>query len=495
MGAKYVAPPSALTDSCAQNIVDPLMAMNSAQSASGSVKRTVAYGETPATEPAADPAMPAVSGFEATLIGEAQPVRPPGYHTTAALGATEAAVEVSTIAPTPAASSRSAAMTVSQVRSTILPRVELRDGQPFVLHSDRLRYQHRKKLGEGGVGEVHMAHDNDIERAVAVKRLRPGLQGTSALSRFVEEIRTVGQLEHPGIVPVHDVGLDEEGNFYFVMKYVEGQTLEQIIEKLVAGDPDTHKHFPFERRVEVFKGILEAMAYAHDKGIVHRDLKPANIMIGPYGEVVVMDWGLAKQVGQQSASDLLPSTDEPTGGDEVQRSRRMHETRVGSLLGTPYYMSPEQARGQHTTLDQRSDIYSLSVLFHEFLTGRHYLHGKTELAQVIHGVVSEEVTPHGNWSSAHQADVPADLRHFVIKGLVKDPTHRYATVHEMLDRLERRAEGDIPCECPVTFTMQAVNETRSLLARHARAGTAFVAVFLLTSIASMIYSAVHLLRA
>ena len=341
-----------------------------------------------------------------------------------------------------------------------------------------------------------MALDNDIERAVAVKKLRPGLQGTSALSRFVEEIRTVGQLEHPGIVPVHDVGLDEEGQFYFVMKYVEGETLESVIEKLAAGDPVTHRHYPFERRVEIFKGILEAMAYAHDKGIVHRDIKPANIMIGPYGEVVVMDWGLAKKVGQAATADLLPAApDENPTSEDVQRSRRMHETRVGSLLGTPLYMSPEQARGQHTTLDQRSDIYSLSVLFHEFLLLRHYLHGKSDLAQVIHGVVSQEVGPHGDWSSPHQSPVPADLRHFVIKGLHKDPAQRYGSVREMLDRLERRAEGDIPCECPVTFSMQAVNETRTFLSRHALAGTALLAVFLLTSIASMIYSAVHLLRA
>ncbi|RYE94543.1 MAG: serine/threonine protein kinase [Myxococcales bacterium] len=468
----------------------------------GSSQRTVGYEEAP---PGGRP-VAAVSGFEATIVGEsAASGRPISFHT-AALGATEAAPEgtrsVATLgAPAsgggPTAGpggSPTAGVTTLLPRSTVLPRVELRDGQPFVLHSDRLRYQTRKKLGEGGVGEVHLALDNDIERSVAVKRLRPGLQGTSALSRFVEEIRTVGQLEHPGIVPVHDVGLDEEGQFYFVMKYVDGQTLEQLIEKLAAGDAESHRHFPFERRVEIFKGILEAMAYAHDRGIVHRDLKPANIMVGPYGEVVVMDWGLAKKVGQPSVSDL-PAADEAASAGDVQRSHRLHETRVGSLLGTPFYMSPEQARGQHSTLDQRSDIYSLSVLFHEFLLLRHLLHGRSDLAQVIHAVVSEEATVHGDWTSPHQSPVPADLRHFVLKGLQKDPAKRYATVHEMLERLERRAAGDIPCECPVTLSMQAMNEGHNLLVRHPMLASGALMVLLLTGVASMVYSAVHLLRA
>jgi serine/threonine-protein kinase len=185
----------------------------------------------------------------------------------------------------------------SLARSTVLPRVESTTGRLQIVTSDRHRYEELRMLGEGGMGEVLAARDNDIERTVAVKRLKPGVQAASTLARFVDEIRTVGRLEHPNIMPIHDVGVDEQGQYYFVMKYLDGETLENIIEKLRDGDPVYLRRYPFERRVELFVGILEAIAYAHGHHIIHRDIKPANIMVGPYGEVMVMDWGLAKPIG------------------------------------------------------------------------------------------------------------------------------------------------------------------------------------------------------
>jgi serine/threonine protein kinase len=119
-----------------------------------------------------------------------------------------------------------------------------------------------------------------------------------ASSRFADEVRAVGQLEHPNIVPVHDVGIDETGQHYLVMKYVQGETLESIIEHLAAGDPSYVARFPQEHRARIFLSILQALRYAHGRGIIHRDIKPANIMVGPHGEVTVMDWGLAKTVGR-----------------------------------------------------------------------------------------------------------------------------------------------------------------------------------------------------
>ena len=113
------------------------------------------------------------------------------------------------------------------------------------------------------------------------------MESPEALARFVEEIRTTGGLEHPNIVPIHDVGLDEKGRYYFIMKYVDGETLESILARLRAGDRETHARYGFERRVEIFKGVLEAIAYAHARGYIHRDIKPANIMVGAFGEVLV----------------------------------------------------------------------------------------------------------------------------------------------------------------------------------------------------------------
>ena len=125
------------------------------------------------------------------------------------------------------------------------------------------------------MGEVSLEHDNDIGRTVAVKRLAADLDHPDSLVRFIAEVQTIGQLEHPNIIPIHDVGLDQDGRYYFVMKYVDGETLESIITKLAAGDPDYHARYPFEVRVEMFLGLLHALQYAHDQGVVHRDIKPA----------------------------------------------------------------------------------------------------------------------------------------------------------------------------------------------------------------------------
>jgi len=136
-----------------------------------------------------------------------------------------------------------------------------------------------------------LAQDRDIGRKVALKRLHTphdhgGTPSPSSLARFVDEVRTVGQLEHPNIVPIHDVGVDEAGNYFFVMKYVDGVTLEDVVEKLKAGEPDAVARYTIARRVEMFVGILRALEYAHQRGIIHRDLKPANVMVGDNGEVI-----------------------------------------------------------------------------------------------------------------------------------------------------------------------------------------------------------------
>jgi len=244
------------------------------------------------------------------------------------------ALDATTVDPNVTLGAPSAGVNTS-LRTTVLPRVEIVGAESKVVADGKIRYELAQRLGEGGVGEVVLARDNDIERDVAIKRLRPELQGSHAsLLRFAEEVRTVGRLEHPNIVPIHDVGIHANGEYFFVMKYVEGETLEAIIDKLAAGDPVYHRRYPFERRVEIMMGVLEAVAYAHAKKIIHRDLKPANVMVGPYGEVVVMDWGLAREVSGPETADRAASSPDTTG------KQRLWQTQVGSLLGTPAYMSP-----------------------------------------------------------------------------------------------------------------------------------------------------------
>jgi serine/threonine-protein kinase len=330
-------------------------------------------------------------------------------------------------------------------RSTVLPRVEMVGAIPRLVVQGKPRYERTRRLGAGGLGEVDGARDNDIGRDVAVKRLRPEVTSNAALARFVEEVRTIGRLEHPNIVPIHDVGVDERGEYYFVMKYVDGETLESIVEKLAAGDAEYHARYGFERRVQIFMALLEAVAFAHAKGIVHRDIKPANVMVGQYGEVVLMDWGIAKRLRGEGEA---PIEGAPAPAGTAKRGA-LFATMAGEIVGTPAYMSPEQARAE--AVDERTDLYSLSVLLHEFLSLHHPLETKQTLKEMLEGVIHEPAPLAGLITSPYQPRVPMDLSWFVRKGLAKHPANRYASAQEMIERLTRRAEGEVPVNCHVTF--------------------------------------------
>lgn len=336
---------------------------------------------------------------------------------------------------------------------TVLPRLEPGPHGPVVTRARLPRFEVRATLGSGGMGEVLEVEDRDIGRTVAVKRMKAGAADTGALLRFADEVRTVGRLEHPNVVPVHDVGLDEDGRPLLVMKRIRGETLDAIIRRLQAGDAATHAAWPFERRVEAFRGILNAVAFAHAHGVLHRDLKPANVMVGDTGEVVVLDWGLACPLGTAAAP-----AEEAISGD------RISQTRAGSVVGTPAYMSPEQVRGE--PLDARSDVYSLCVLFHEFLGLRHYLAERPDEAAAMQGVLEVEAPILRLHRHPAQPVVPMDLLWFVARGLRKDPARRYPTVRDLLAALDERARGRIPIRCHVTFSMRLAREVEGLVARH-----------------------------
>ncbi len=364
----------------------------------------------------------------------------------------------------PADSSTSAAMGVSVSAVVAAGRLP-----PLAVFGQGLRYQASEVVGSGGIGQVLRARDADIDRTVALKRLHAETRGAENVARFAEEVRTLGALEHPNIVPIHDVGIDAKGPF-LVMKYVDGQTLEDVIDKLRAGDAEAHAYFTFERRVEIFTGILEAVAYAHARGVLHRDIKPANVMIGRFGEVTVMDWGLAKTRAEAASAAL------PEGAAKTASSPRL--THVGALLGTPAYMSPEQARGEPLT--ERSDIYSLCVLFCELLTLEHYLGDCTTVAAALKGVATRSPPHPSVHQSAHQPIVPMDLGYFVLEGLAKDPAARHGSVSDMLARLASRAEGIIKVSCSATFLMRAASSLSRTVTRYPHAalritvGAAFV---------------------
>jgi serine/threonine-protein kinase len=227
------------------------------------------------------------------------------------------------------------------------------------------RCELREEIGRGGMGAVLAGRDPALDRPLAVKVLLPDRAGDADLERrFLAEAQICGRLQHPGVVPVHDVGRLEDGRPYFTMKLVKGRTLAGLLAERKSPADD------LPRWVGVFEQVCQAVAYAHSRGVIHRDLKPANVMVGEFGEVQVMDWGLAKVLtGAAPASAVAPAEAPPrstiytvrTGGDALSRD--------GTVLGTPAYMAPEQARGEVDVLDARADVFGLGAVLCVILTG------------------------------------------------------------------------------------------------------------------------------
>jgi serine/threonine-protein kinase len=221
------------------------------------------------------------------------------------------------------------------------------------------RYELLEEIGRGGMGAVLRGHDPDLRRDLAVKLLLPEQQHDPAvLSRFTEEAQIGGQLQHPGIVPVYEVGRSAGQQPYFTMKLVRGRTLAALLRERKDPQQDLAR---FE---QIFEQVCQTMAYAHSRGVIHRDLKPSNIMVGAFGEVQVMDWGLAKVLAR---ADTAP----PVGGVRTSRSESGdNKTKLGWVAGTPAYMAPEQAAGDPGRLDQRCDVFGLGAILCEILAGQ-----------------------------------------------------------------------------------------------------------------------------
>jgi len=284
------------------------------------------------------------------------------------------------------------------------------------------------EIGAGGMGRVLEARDPDLRRTVAIKVLaRPHRVGREHLARFVAEAQTTSQLQHPNIVPLHDVGLTETGQVYFVMKKVEGRSLRQVIAALRAGED--REHFTLRRLLAMFVQICNAIAYAHDRGVLHRDIKPDNVMTGRFGEVLVMDWGVARLMGDD--------TEKVTPGKGVSRTTLV-ETLDGVAIGTPGYMSPEQASGDLANLDGRSDVWSLGAMLYELLTWERAFMG----GNVFHLVLmASKSNPEDPRKRAPERTIPDELAEIALKALAKDPDARHQSALELGEAVEEFLEG------------------------------------------------------
>ena len=232
---------------------------------------------------------------------------------------------------------------------------------------DAGRYQLLGEIARGGMGVVLKGRDVDVGRDVAVKvLLEKHRDSPEMVRRFVEEAQIAGQLQHPGIVPVYELGRLPDARLYIAMKLIRGRTLAALLEGRADAAEDRSRY------LAVFEQVCQTMAYAHSCGVIHRDLKPSNVMVGSFGEVQVMDWGLAKVIDRGGVADEERSRRSQAEADPIRTLRTgstADESRAGSVLGTPSYMAPEQARGRLDTLDERADVFGLGAILCEILTG------------------------------------------------------------------------------------------------------------------------------
>jgi serine/threonine protein kinase/formylglycine-generating enzyme required for sulfatase activity len=284
------------------------------------------------------------------------------------------------------------------------------------------RYAVEGEVGKGGMGAVYRVIDRKLDRPLAMKVIlgqaeasRTGKTPPLAprqLARFLNEAKITGQLDHPGIVPVHEVGVDQEGRAYFTMKLVKGRTLGEVFEARAANNPE----WSTARVLNVIQRVCEALAFAHDRGVIHRDLKPANVMVGDFGEVYVMDWGLARRLDE--GEQVTPAE----AAVEEELSAQLSLTREGQLLGTPAYMSPEQASGKLSEIGPASDVYALGAMLYQLIAGHppyskagEHPSAATVIARILQGPPMPLVAP----------DTPPELIAICQKAMARDPRQRY----------------------------------------------------------------------
>lgn len=290
------------------------------------------------------------------------------------------------------------------------------------------RFEILRSHAAGGLGEVHVALDRELNREVALKRIHNRHASRSdSRSRFLLEAEITGGLEHPGVVPVYALGTSADGRPYYAMRFIQGETLKEAVEKFHADQtaPEQQRRIDLRQLLNRFIAVCNAIEYAHSRGVIHRDIKPSNIMLGRYGETLVVDWGLAKALGRRSAdAPPLEQTLIPSGSGSS-------ETLAGSAIGTPAYMGPEQAAGRIDEIGPASDVYSLGATLYMLLTGKEPFEGP-DLGGVLEKVQKGDFVPPRERNRA----VPAPLDAICRKAMKLAPQDRYPSCAALASDVE-----------------------------------------------------------
>jgi eukaryotic-like serine/threonine-protein kinase len=308
------------------------------------------------------------------------------------------------------------------------PAADAAEPHPTVAGRDR--YRDRGEIGRGGMGTVYRCHDEVLLRDVARKTLRPGVGTTRAGMQFVEEAQITGQLDHPNIVPVYDLGIQADGQAYFTMKLVSGRTLSELIRELhrqsFAGDR-------LEELLRIVLKVCEAVSFAHSRGVVHRDLKPENVMVGTHGQVYVMDWGLGLLLAGQR-----PSGTEGTAAAEASVTTSSPGRSTGlALAGTLAYMAPEQAAGRLDRIGPWTDVFALGAILYETLTGRGP-YSDEDPQQALARAREARITPP---EQASAIPLPPGLCEIAARAMRRAPEERYESVDALREALEGFLRG------------------------------------------------------
>ncbi len=304
------------------------------------------------------------------------------------------------------------------------------------------RFRVLRLHARGGLGQVMLAHDRELQREVALKEIQGAhADDPEAQARFVLEAEVTGRLEHPGIVPVYSLGHSPDGRPYYAMRFIHGDSLEEEIRRFHEADRQGRsageRDLALRGLLRRFVDVCNTIAYAHARGVIHRDIKPANVMLGPYGETLVVDWGLARMTDRpENVPRPQAGTLHPLLGSDSGR------TQAGTVLGTPPYMSPEQAEGKVDELGPASDVYSLGATLYHLLTGKAPLEG--DVREVL------ARARRGDFPPPRQVNklVSARLEAVVLKAMAHRPEDRYATPGELADDIEHWL-ADLPLRaCP-----------------------------------------------